>query len=182
MKRILRNKGDVAITSALLMPFILMLLFMIVDYAYMANQKMAIQRSADSATLSMVSMAVVHEKVTTDKMGIIKEPIEKAGQRVCEITEEYYNHGIEQLQKDLVSTQYDVSYFENKYLYDNLMNASDEESKITRKQLENGIVRLKFVGYVEGFFSRFAGLNLKISVPIDSTATCVSTLVKTDGD
>ena len=181
MKRILRNKGDVAITSALLMPFILMLLFMIVDYAYMANQKMAIQRSADSATLSMVSMAVNHDPVKTDKMGIIKEG-EKAGQRVCEITEEYYNHGIEQLQKDLVSTQYDVSYFENKYLYNNLMNASDEESKITRKQLENGIVRLKFVGYVEGFFSRFAGLNLKISVPIDSTATCVSTLVKTDGD
>ena len=81
MKSILNNRGDIAVTTALMMPFILMFLFMVVDYAYMENQKMYIQRSADSATLAMVSMAVNNEPIKTDRYGVIKEG-EKAGQKV----------------------------------------------------------------------------------------------------
>ena len=119
-------------------------------------------------------MAVNNEPIKTDRYGVIKEG-EKAGQKVGEITEDYYRHGIEQLRNDLKESQYDVQYFNDHYAYENL-------DDVTKKQLTNGIARLKFVGYVEGFFSRFAGLNLKIRVPIDSISTCAATIVTESDD
>ena len=176
MKKLLNkiriNKGSIPLDAALLLPGILLLCFLMVDFIYISNQKADIQRRSDSAALTIANAANVEGEVNIDENGIIVSAGDREGCKLCEITEDDYQLGITQLRKDLKADQYDINYFEdNTARYDKLTDKQLE-------QLENGVVRLRFKGKVYGILSRFAGFNWGFSIVIDSTAICNGSDVK----
>lgn len=206
IRKIKNNEGGIAVNTAIAMPAMLLVVFMIMDLLYISNQRNDIQRRADSATLTMVNMAKIDastngttegtvryyenpdgnliycssvstgkegEYTTDTKEGTLYCYIMKSetGDAVspCEITQEYYQKGIDQFKTDiqLIGNEkyYDETEFDNSYKWENL---SDEY----KSSLKQGIAELRFAGQVHGLFSKFSGINFTYKVYIESQAVC----------
>lgn len=198
IKKIKSNEGGIAINTAILTPFILLICYIVLDLLYVNNQKASIQRKTDSA-----SLAIVANTISSEDDNIYVDPLQNlikcydtptgdanefktttlSGTRYCsyilsgdnekilpcEITREYYEKGIEQLKKDLPLTSYDEQYFDEHYSWDKL---SDEY----KKNLKQGIVSFKYPAKVYSTLSNFGGFSWSYEVKIESQAVCNSKL------
>ncbi len=67
-----------------------------IDYLHIASDKANLQRRVDAAVLGMVAEAMPDKNVTVDIDGTITSGTD-AGKKVCEITTDIINRGIESL-------------------------------------------------------------------------------------
>ena len=127
-----------------------------IDYLHIASDKANLQRRVDAAVLGMVAEAMPDENVTVDIDGTITSGTD-AGKKVCEITTDIVNRGIERLRKDAYDAKIDL---------DGIVNLSDED------QMKSGIAKIEARGYSDNLLISAFISNAHFSYIIEGYASC----------
>lgn len=202
MNRIIRkiksNQGGIAVNTAIMLPALLLIVFMIMDLLYIANQRNDIQRRADSATLAMVALAKVDdEKYDTryyqDPDGNLiicslspsgiegeYETLTENGKYYCYIKKTEEGETVSPC--EITKEYYDAGISQlkkdlsaenyNTEYFDETYSNYDNLSSEYKSSLKSGIVELRFPGKVYGLFSKFGGIDWSYEVLIESQAVC----------
>ena len=96
LNKIKYNEGSISLVTVLAIPAILLVVFLMIDYLHIASDKANLQRRVDAAVLGMVAEAMPDENVTVNIDGTMTSGT-NAGKKVCEITTDIINRGIESL-------------------------------------------------------------------------------------
>ena len=127
-----------------------------IDYLHIASDKANLQRRVDAAVLGMVAEAMPDENVTVDIDGTITSGTD-AGKKVCEITTDIVNRGIERLRKDTYDAKIDL---------DGIVNLSDED------QMKSGIAKIEARGYSDDLLIGAFIPNAHFSYIVVGYASC----------
>ena len=135
---------------------ILLVVFFMIDYLHIARDKANLQRRVDAAVLGMVAEAMPDENVTVNIDGTITSGT-NAGKKVCEITTDIVNRGIERLRKDAYDAKIDL---------DGIVNLSDED------QMKSGIAKIEARGYSDDLLISAFIPNAHFSYIVEGYASC----------
>ena len=135
---------------------ILLVVFLMIDYLHIASDKANLQRRVDAAVLGMVAEAMPDENVTVDIDGTITSGT-NTGKKVCEITTDIVNRGIERLRKDAYDAKIDL---------DGIVNLSDED------QMKSGIAKIEARGYSDDLLISAFIPNAHFSYIVEGYASC----------
>ena len=135
---------------------ILLVVFLMIDYLHIASDKANLQRRVDAAVLGMVAEAMPDENVTVDIDGTITSGT-NTGKKVCEITTDIVNRGIERLRKDAYDAKIDL---------DGIVNLSDED------QMKSGIAKIEARGYRDDLLIGAFIPNAHFSYIVEGYASC----------
>ena len=156
LNKIKHNEGSISLVTVLAIPAILLVVFLMIDYLHIASDKANLQRRVDAAVLGMVAEAMPDENVTVDIDGTITSGTD-AGKKVCEITTDIVNRGIERLRKDAYDAKIDL---------DGIVNLSDED------QMKSGIAKIEARGYSDNLLISAFISNAHFSYIIEGYASC----------
>ena len=156
LNKIKYNEGSISLVTVLAIPAILLVVFLMIDYLHIASDKVNLQRRVDAAVLGMVAEAMPDENVTVDIDGTITSGTD-AGKKVCEITTDIVNRGIERLRKDAYDAKIDL---------DGIVNLSDED------QMKSGIAKIEARGYSDNLLISAFISNAHFSYIIEGYASC----------
>ena len=127
-----------------------------IDYLHIASDKANLQRRVDAAVLGMVAEAMPDENVTVDIDGTITSGT-NAGKKICEITTDIVDRGIERLRKDAYDAKIDL---------DGIVNLSDED------QMKSGIAKREARGYSDDLLIGAFIPNAHFSYIVEGYASC----------
>ena len=156
LNKIKHNEGSISLCAVLSIPLILLVVFLMIDYLHIASDKANLQRRVDAAVLGMVAEAMPDENVTVDIDGTITSGTD-AGKKVCEITTDIVNRGIERLRKDTYDAKIDL---------DGIVNLSDED------QMKSGIAKIEARGYSDDLLISAFIPNAHFSYIVEGYASC----------
>lgn len=156
LNKIKHNEGSISLGAVLAIPAILLVVFLMIDYLHIASDKANLQRRVDAAVLGMVAEAMPGENVTVDIDGTITSGT-NAGKKVCEITTDIVNRGIERLRKDAYDARIDL---------DGIVNLSDED------QMKSGIAKIEARGYSDDLLISAFIPNAHFSYIVEGYASC----------
>ena len=198
IRKFKENKGGIAVNTAIALPAMLLIAYMIMDLLYIANQRNDIQRRADSATLAITANAKLDTTdentdyfmdpegnliyCTKDDTADYDYETETAnGKYYCSVIKDA-STGLavqpceitrESYEKGIAQLKKDLpgeNYSEEEFdaVYD-WDNLTDEY----KASLKSGIAELRFAGRVYGLFSKYGGFDWSYRVYIESQAVCV---------
>lgn len=150
------NEGSISLGVILALPIILMVVFLMIDYLHIASDKANLQRRVDAAALGMVAEAMPDENVSVDIDGIITSGT-NTGKKVCEITTDIVDRGIERLRKDAYDAKIDL---------DGIVNLSDDD------QMKSGIAKIEARGYSDNLLISAFIPNVHFSYIVEGYASC----------
>lgn len=150
------NEGSISLGAILTLSIILMVVFLMIDYLHIASDKANLQRRVDAAVLGMVAEAMPDENVSVDIDGIITSGA-NTGKKVCEITTDIVNRGIERLRKDAYDAKIDL---------DGIVNLSNED------QMKSGIAKIEARGYSDNLLISAFIPNVHFSYIVEGYASC----------
>ena len=156
LNKIKHNEGSISLGAVLAIPAILLVVFLMIDYLNIASDKANLQRRVDAAVLGMVAEAMTDENVTVDIDGTITSGT-NTGKKVCEITTDIVNRGIERLRKDAYDAKIDL---------DGIVNLSDED------QMKSGIAKIEARGYSDDLLISAFIPNAHFSYIVEGYASC----------
>ena len=156
LNKIKNNEGSISLGAVLAIPAILLVVFLMIDYLHIASDKANLQRRVDAAVLGMVAEAMPDENVTVDIDGTITSG-SNTGKKVCEITTNIVNRGIERLRKDAYDAKIDL---------DGIVNLSDED------QMKSGIAKIEARGYSDDLLISAFIPNAHFSYIVEGYASC----------
>lgn len=156
LNKIKHNEGSISLGAVLAIPAILLVVFLMIDYLHIASDKANLQRRVDAAVLGMVAEAMPGENVTVDIDGTITSG-SNTGKKVCEITTDIVNRGIERLRKDAYDAKIDL---------DGIVNLSDED------QMKSGIAKIEARGYSDDLLISAFIPNAHFSYIVEGYASC----------
>lgn len=156
LNKLKHNEGSISLGAVLAIPAILLVVFLMIDYLHIASDKANLQRRVDAAVLGMVAEAMPDENVTVDIDGIITSGTD-AGKKVCEITTDIVNRGIERLRKDAYDAKIDLN---------GIVNLSDED------QMKSGIAKIEARGYSDDLLISAFIPNAHFSYIVEGYASC----------
>ena len=156
LNKIKHNEGSISLGAVLAIPAILLVVFLMIDYLHIASDKANLQRRVDAAVLGMVAEAMPDENVTVYIDGTITSGT-NTGKKVCEITTDIVNRGIERLRKDAYDAKIDL---------DGIVNLSDED------QMKSGIAKIEARGYSDDLLISAFIPNAHFSYIVEGYASC----------
>ena len=156
LNKIKHNEGSISLGAVLAIPAILLVVFLMIDYLHIASDKANLQRRVDAAVLGMVAEAMPDENVTVYIDGTITSGT-NAGKKICEITTDIVDRGIERLRKDAYDAKIDL---------DGIVNLSDED------QMKSGIAKIEARGYSDDLLIGAFIPNAHFSYIVEGYASC----------
>lgn len=157
-KKLTKNEGSTSLTMVILIPVMLLIIFMMIDFASFAVQKQNLQRKLDAATIGVAAQARPADGSYISEDGyIIDEATGLETEHIaCEVTETMLNQAYDRVSQ---STSRDIDLYEIKYV-------SSQAEK------EDGVVRISARGEYNDMMTRIFRQNIKIPFVVQSYAVC----------